>query len=175
MAKIFTTNGTGASQTLDEASSNRIKVYDDFDSIDKTALADGEVVSTKENGAGGNVYDYVKDYVEEQIADAQSYSTEETLTGGTWIDGKPIYRKVILNPTFNTTLLTGVDEVVNYRVKRQVYSETPQGYIYFEGESNNIYNTTIYISLANNEVKINSIHSGPYFNAQWVVLEYTKA
>jgi hypothetical protein len=24
-----------------------------------------------------------------------SYSTEETLTGGTWIDGKPIYRKVI--------------------------------------------------------------------------------
>ena len=133
MAKIFTTNGTGASQTLDEASSNRIKVYDDFDSIDKTALADGEVVSTKENRAGGNVYDYVKDYVEEQIADAQSYSTEETLTGGTWIDGKPIYRKVILNPTPNTVLLTGVDEVVNYRVKRQLLSDTPQGYVYFDG------------------------------------------
>jgi hypothetical protein len=25
---------------------------------------------------------------------ANSYSTTETLTGGTWIDGKPIYRKV---------------------------------------------------------------------------------
>ena len=25
----------------------------------------------------------------------QSYSTSEQLTGGTWIDGKPIYRKVI--------------------------------------------------------------------------------
>ena len=26
---------------------------------------------------------------------AENYSTTETLTGGTWIDGKPIYRKVI--------------------------------------------------------------------------------
>jgi hypothetical protein len=95
MAKIFSTSGTGASQVLNEADNNKLKVYDDFEDIDTTALADGEVVSTKENGVGGNVYDYVKDYVEEQIADAQSYSTEETLTGGTWIDGKPIYRRVI--------------------------------------------------------------------------------
>lgn len=29
------------------------------------------------------------------VYDSQSYSTEETKTGGTWIDGKPIYRKVI--------------------------------------------------------------------------------
>jgi hypothetical protein len=34
---------------------------------------------------------------------ANSYSTDETLTGGTWIDGKPIYRKVsgINIPTVN--------------------------------------------------------------------------
>jgi hypothetical protein len=31
------------------------------------------------------------------VNDAASYSTEETLTGGTWIDGKPIYRKVVTN------------------------------------------------------------------------------
>lgn len=29
------------------------------------------------------------------VKTALSYSTDETLTGGTWIDGKPIYRKVI--------------------------------------------------------------------------------
>lgn len=28
-----------------------------------------------------------------------SYSTNETLTGGTWIDGKPIYRKVYVSTT----------------------------------------------------------------------------
>ena len=43
-----------------------------------------------------------------------SYSTTETLTGGTWIDGKPIYRRVIQgnfnpNPTeaaFSYNILT---------------------------------------------------------------------
>ena len=36
---------------------------------------------------------------------ANSYTINETLTGGTWIDGKPIYRKVI-----QFTLLDGVFE-----------------------------------------------------------------
>lgn len=27
------------------------------------------------------------------VANSLSYSTEETLTGGTWIDGKPIYKR----------------------------------------------------------------------------------
>ena len=31
----------------------------------------------------------------------ENYSTDEILTGGTWIDGKPIYRKV-LNGTFES-------------------------------------------------------------------------
>lgn len=34
------------------------------------------------------IKDYTKDYVDAK----NSYSTEETLTGGTWIDGKPIYK-----------------------------------------------------------------------------------
>ena len=35
------------------------------------------------------IKDYTKDYVDAK----NSYSTEETLTGGTWVDGKPIYKK----------------------------------------------------------------------------------
>jgi hypothetical protein len=97
MAKIFSTSGTGASQVLNEADNNKLKVYDDFEDIDTTALADGEIVSTKENEAGGNVYDYIDKQIADAVEDAQSYSTEETLTGGTWIDGKPIYRKVVTN------------------------------------------------------------------------------
>ena len=38
-----------------------------------------------------NVLNNVKDYVD----NSNSYSTQEVKTGGTWIDGKPIYRKVI--------------------------------------------------------------------------------
>lgn len=40
------------------------------------------------------------DYPQKKYVDrANSYSTEEIKTGGTWIDGKPIYRKVILHNT----------------------------------------------------------------------------
>ena len=38
-----------------------------------------------------NVLKSVKDYVD----NSNSYSTNEIKTGGTWIDGKPIYRKVV--------------------------------------------------------------------------------
>lgn len=38
-----------------------------------------------------NVLKNVKDYVDS----SNSYSTNEVKTGGTWIDGKPIYRKVV--------------------------------------------------------------------------------
>lgn len=37
------------------------------------------------------------DYVQKKYVDNfNSYSAEETRTGGTWINGKPIYRKVII-------------------------------------------------------------------------------
>lgn len=57
----------------------------------------------------------IKDYTKDYVDASNSYSTEETLTGGTWIDGKPIYRKVFtgLNITLsstswtNTTILKG--------------------------------------------------------------------
>lgn len=39
-----------------------------------------------------NVLNDVKDYVDNSI----SYSTEEVKTGGTWIDGKPIYRNILI-------------------------------------------------------------------------------
>lgn len=56
----------------------------------------------------------------------------------------------------------------------KVAGGTPQGYVYFDGDSVTTVNTTIYIDLANNEVKLKSLHSGAYFNVQWAILEYTK-
>ena len=37
-----------------------------------------------------------RNFVTKQISNFNSYSIDETLTGGTWIDGKPIYRKVLI-------------------------------------------------------------------------------
>ena len=46
-----------------------------------------------------NVLNDVKGYVD----NSNSYSTDEVKTGGKWIDGKPIYRKVLIT----TTLING--------------------------------------------------------------------
>ena len=43
-----------------------------------------------------NVLNDVKNYVD----NSNSYSTQEVKTGGTWIDGKPIYRKVLIAKNF---------------------------------------------------------------------------
>lgn len=61
-----------------------------------------EVEESVPNAAIETVKDYTKNYVDAK----NSYSTEETLTGGTWIDGKPIYRKAY---HFNTMLSVGRD------------------------------------------------------------------
>ena len=62
--------------------------------------------------AQDNVLNDVKDYVD----NSNSYSTEEIKTGGTWIDGKPIYRKVL------TATLQTNEEVLNLTVSPQMKS-----------------------------------------------------
>ena len=59
-----------------------------------------------------NVLNNVKDYVD----NSNSYSTEEVKTGGTWIDGKPIYRKVISNIISESTqnIAHGIEDIDNY-------------------------------------------------------------
>ena len=59
-----------------------------------------------------NVLNATKDYVD----NSNSYSTEEVKTGGTWIDGKPIYRKVL------TATLQTDEEVLNLTISPQMKS-----------------------------------------------------
>lgn len=54
--------------------------------------------TTNPRGLSSKTYfgDHAKenDYIQKQYADRQhSYATEEKLTGGIWIDGKPVYKK----------------------------------------------------------------------------------
>ena len=71
--------------------------------IKATSVADAYLPSD----AVIDIKDYTKDYVDAK----NSYSTTETLTGGTWIDGKPIYRKVtsyngvIESPTLSSSII----------------------------------------------------------------------
>ena len=89
--------------TLEQVPTEKIPVYDDLDAAaaDLANLSVGQIVATADTGdelsqpvdvvESGNLHAVSSNAVAESL----SYSTTEQKTGGVWIDGKPIYRKVI--------------------------------------------------------------------------------
>ena len=99
-----------------------------------------------------------------------SYSTSEVNTGKKWIDGKPIYRKVIENPSLGATLLTNVSDVIFYTAKRR-WSSTDSGAVYFDGNSS--YNS-ILLDINSGVVSIRKTESVYNTSISYIMLEYTK-
>lgn len=114
--------------------------------------------------------------VENYIDEKNSYSETETLTGGTWIDGKPIYRKVI---NFGT-LPNNTEKTVNHNIsnldtliKMECIAKSASGamnipYINIRDSSASVsifYNTT--------NIAIRTSYDRSAYRAI-VILEYTK-
>lgn len=124
-----------STQTAGAATLNRadvpplVKVFDDESDIVLSTLSTNEIVATKNTDYSAvAVVDRVAEgnlnpVTSNAVANALSYSTDETFTGGYWIDGKPIYRKVIqfnnettisYDPGENFTLTTlGLSDIDN--------------------------------------------------------------
>ena len=68
------------------------------------------------SGLAENQQDNVLNATKNYVDSSNSYSTNEIKTGGKWIDGKPIYRKVL------TTTLQTNEEVLNLTVSPQMKS-----------------------------------------------------
>lgn len=76
-----------------------------FDSATMTRIGDTDTTHGKQkavyvyikatSGLAENQQDNVLKDVKDYVDNSNSYSTDEVKTGGTWIDGKPIYRKVV--------------------------------------------------------------------------------
>ena len=101
--KLLFTEGVGASQTTTNAQDEKIPVYETKTAAetDLVNLEVGQIIATKDEGNElSNPVDVVQDgnmhaVTSNAVADGLSYSIDEVKTGGKWIDGKPIYRKVI--------------------------------------------------------------------------------
>ena len=125
-----------------------------------------------------NVLNDVKDYVD----NSNSYSTEEVKTGGTWIDGKPIYRNVL------TATLQNDEQVLTIEISKQLKSivgirgilttsqnvDFPIPYCFVDGSSVN----QVYVYCQGlNLIIIPRSTSGNYFKAGCTIraiIEYTK-
>ena len=101
--KTFRTVGSGSTQTIEPIENNKIPVYETKTAAetDLANLEVGQIIATEDEGNElSNPGDVVQDgnmhaVTRNAVADAISYSTNEVKTGGKWIDGKPIYRKVV--------------------------------------------------------------------------------
>jgi len=133
--------------------------------IDGTSIANAERLNHIEDG----IYDNSLDNV---------YSTSETDTGKVWIDGKPIYRKVITNTTpesgsVSKTIgtISNIESLVSLigNIYNSSYGFIP---IPFNVDSNN--NNKLYIDENGNVISENN--NGVWQNKTIIVIvEYTKS
>ena len=140
--KQFIADRSGLNPTLEEVPNEKVKVYDSKTDMDTdiSNIAEGEIVATKAGESEGvvEVVDEVTDGVmnpvtSNAVADCLSYSTTEQLTGGKWIDGKPIYVKVVdlghlpnsATKTVNHNI-SNIDKIIYWQGCQQVGNSTYQ-------------------------------------------------
>lgn len=110
------------------------------------------------------------------VAKANSYSTSETFTGRYWIDGKPIYRKVINVNGYPSTIQTGLtseNEVINMIIKNTVSGSSDR--FVFGGilSVSNVYYPWVYELTPDNTTlaRLTGTYTG---TVKFIILEYTK-
>ena len=119
-----------------------------------------------------NVLKNVKDYVD----NSNSYSTQEAKTGGTWIDGKPIYRKTFIyegKTTANAYISIGnISNVEDIETIKGTLRLHAGGFISL-GYMNNDNNKVFEVNIMDNEVRAFSPYNSS--NSKIVItVEYTK-
>ena len=120
-----------------------------------------------------NVLKNVKDYVD----NSNSYSTQEVKTGGTWIDGKPIYRKTFIYEGETTALaVITIGSISNFGVVETIKGtlKFDRGNVIHLGYMNNDNSRPFEAAI---ETSGNVIVISPYNNANSkivVTVEYTK-
>lgn len=117
-----------------------------------------------------------------KITNLQTYSTSETNTGQTWINGKPIYRKVIAVdfPTTSVTIvnyphnISNIDLIIDYHLIWYDI-EDARWYNYFKDTTGSYIQVD---GISTSQVRIKSAGTAVNWNyrTKWryAIIEYTK-
>lgn len=108
---LLTNSGGDNTALSSNASTYTIDTTGDIDTGRKGTTTHGKqkavyVYIKATSGLAENQQDNVLKDVKDYVDNSNSYSTEEIKTGGTWIDGKPIYRKTFIYEGETTALTT---------------------------------------------------------------------
>lgn len=112
------------------------------------------------------------------VANSLSYSTTEQLTGGKWIDGKPIYRKVYYSATnwANNTVLDTISNIGTVIQIRDIttYSDSADTVYQNYGEVSSATKSFTKVSLANGQIVVSRVGGFVNNKPSTVIIEYTK-
>ena len=186
MSRTFRTVGSGASQTTEPIENNKIPIYETKAAAeaDIANLSDGQIIGTKDEGnenakpvdvvEKGNMHAVTSNAVAESL----SYSTQEVKTGETWIDGKPIYRKVIdfgsLPNATAKSVNTGLDFAVCNVIKFEAFAKNTR-----TSDGTSVipvpYATDVLPSvMKDGTISISTTKDWTNFSQCYVTIEYTK-
>ena len=107
----------------------------------------------------------------------QSYSLDEQLTGGTWIDGKPIYRKTISCGALpNTTSKTVAHGITNIDWIVDIYgtAATDSGSFILLPHNDYVAQFDVSLNCNANSISIVTTQNQSVFTKSYITLEYTK-
>ena len=129
---------------------------------------------------------YTKDFIDRKLKELSEYSTEEVVVGK-WINGKPIYRKVIESgqlPSVGTGRVNigeiPIEEMIDlkavaYHSNIDLQITIPYAYV---NPTNNLYFLSIYISKvtgSNNwEIYFRTTVDMTAYTKSYTIIEYTK-
>lgn len=112
----------------------------------------------------------------EEVENPELYSTEEVKTNKVWIDGKPIYRKVIVL----TLPATATDTKFGYFtadfetiVNIEGIAETVDQYFPMDNTYHNAWTWSVYIIRASKEIR-GLVGTNIATNKAYLIVEYTK-
>lgn len=110
-----------------------------------------------------------------ELKNAEVYSTNEVKTNKVWIDGKPIYRKII---TYNGNISSSYDtNIVNFERLISLYGTAKlENTFWVQISNNNITTNGVFCTLYLNSTgtTINVTKSGNSFYDGSIIIEYTK-
>lgn len=155
--------------------------------IRKIAQTPGLVATVVDNLTSSSTIDALSAnqgrVLNEKITNLTTYSTEEVKTGETWIDGKPIYRKVVyVNNLANNTVKTvscniGAN-IINQMVKQNLiwYDSADKTWINNERWDSTSIRIEYHYNVASDVIWINSVGTNwsSRTSKAYAILEYTK-
>ena len=117
----------------------------------------------------------VKNFVDERVTRAESYSTEEQWTGGYWIDGKKIYRRVVSCGALpNNTPKTVAHNIANIEWIVKYNGVASDGNEWLQLPASYYSNSAIGLSVNDTNINLRPYTNRTTYTTTLVTIEYTK-